>query len=367
MVPMVDDCAFTPAELVLDNGARFAGRSFGAPRPVGGEVVFNTAMTGYPESLTDPSYHGQILTLTYPLVGNYGVPEDDRDAHGLSRHFESASIHVAGLVISDYSARYSHWTARRSLAAWLREAGIPGLCGVDTRALTRLLREQGVRAGRIVFPGENEEPATPPLPDHPVAAVSTPRREAIGQGRYRVVLVDCGVKHNIIRCLLERDATVLRVPWDDDFTDEPRDGLFISNGPGDPARCEATIRHLSKALTREEPLFGICLGSQLLALAGGAQTYKLPYGHRGHNQPVRRCGTDRAYITSQNHGYAVDEATLGESWEPLFTNLNDGTNEGFRHRLRPYFAAQFHPEAAGGPSDTRFLFDEFARLMALAR
>jgi carbamoyl-phosphate synthase small subunit len=348
-------------KLVLENGDSLTGFSFGAQTTAAGEVVFNTAMTGYPENLTDPSYKGQILVLTYPLVGNYGVP-DDCVENGIYKYFESGGIHISGLVISDYSYNYSHWNARKSLSQWLEESNIPGIYGVDTRALTKLIRENGTMLGKIIHNEEDVEFYDPNL-DNLVAAVSTRERKVYGSGKHRVLLIDCGVKNNIIRCLLEHDTTVIRVPWDHDIKSEAYDGLFISNGPGDPKMCETTINNLAHALKGDIPIFGICLGNQLLALAGGANTYKLKYGHRSHNQPVLQVNTEKAYITSQNHGFAVDNNSLDENWEPLFVNLNDGTNEGMKHKRKPFFSTQFHPEASGGPSDTKFLFRNFIRMM----
>ena len=356
------------ATLLLGNGSRFEGWSFGADRPASGEVVFSTSMVGYPESLTDPSFEGQILCVSYPLVGNYGIPDMGIGPDGLALHAESGRIHVQGLVIADYSVSYSHWDAVKSLGAWLREQGVPGISGIDTRALTRLLREEGSMPGRILI---EEDGRDDPLCHSDevgdrgrnllVPAVSCPEVLHYGKGPKRVVLVDCGVKHNILRCLISREVEVVRVPWNYDFTEMDYDGLFLSNGPGDPSVCTATIEHIRKALCGDRPIFGVCLGSQLMALAAGAKTFKLPYGHRSHNQPVRLCGTPRCFITSQNHGYAVDPETLPEEWEPFFVNLNDGTNEGIRHREKPFFATQFHPEASGGPVDTEFLFDDFIR------
>lgn len=350
------------ASLILDNGVVFTGKSFGYEKPVAGEVVFNTAMTGYPESLTDPSYAGQILTETYPIVGNYGVPP--RTGCGsLSAFFESEKIHAVGLIVSDYSHEYSHWNGCRSLSDWLKAEQVPGIYGIDTRELTKLLREKGSMPGKIVFDRPDETAFTDPNERNLVAEVSCREPVTYGNGRKKVVLVDCGVKQNILRCLLKRDVTVTRVPWNYDFNTLEYDGLFISNGPGNPDFCTETVENIRKALGGDKPVFGICMGNQLLAKAGGAQVYKLKYGHRSHNQPVRMAGTDRCFITSQNHGFAVDNATLGTDWEPLFINMNDGTNEGIRHKTKPFFSAQFHPEAASGPTDTGFLFDEFVKLL----
>ena len=375
-----------PAQLRLGNGRVLEGWSFGYDGPASGEVVFSTSMVGYPESLTDPSFQGQILCVSYPLVGNYGTPDMSTGPDGLSLRAESERIHVRGLVIADYSENYSHWDAVESLGDWLKREHVPGISGIDTRALTRMIREEGVMPGEIVIGGDFSTPLemtnTPsfrpsevsPLSFRPseargeisenlVSQVSCKEVLPYGKGPKRVVLVDCGVKHNILRCLVSRGIEVVRVPWDYDFTGMDYDGLFLSNGPGDPAVCTETIAHLRQALQGDRPVFGVCLGSQLMALAAGAKTFKLPYGHRSHNQPVRRVGTDRCYITSQNHGYAVDPDTLPAGWEPFFVNLNDGTNEGIRHIAKPFFATQFHPEASGGPVDTEFLFDDFLSLL----
>lgn len=354
------------ATLILDNGKHFEGYSFGAERPVAGEVVFNTAMTGYPESLTDPSYAGQIMALTYPLIGNYGVPSTEQGADGIPYHMESDRIHALGLIVSDYSEEYNHWNAKESLASWLKREGVPGICGIDTRELTKQLREHGVVTGRILIEGEPEPEKAVYEGINWVERVSC--KEPIvynaDEGKKKVVLVDCGVKANIIRCLTGRGVEVIRVPWDYDYNDMEFDGLFISNGPGDPDMCRKAVENIRKTMEKgNKPIFGICMGNQLLAKAGGARIYKLKYGHRSHNQPVRLEGTDRCFITSQNHGYAVDSSSLSADWEPLFTNLNDGSNEGIRHKNKPWFSSQFHPEAASGPTDTEFLFDRFVDLL----
>ena len=376
--------------LILDDGSRFSGKSFGYEKPVAGEVVFNTAMTGYPESLTDPSYAGQLMTLTYPLIGNYGVPPFTIGPNGLATFMESGKIHAEAIIVSDYSYEYSHWNAVESLGDWLKREHIPGITGIDTRELTKVLREHGVMMGKIVF---DDEPEHIPeaayagvnyvdkvsckeiisyLPDGtshsfpvntPIAQLNSQLPTFNSQFK-KVVLVDCGVKTKIIRCLLKRDVEVIRVPWDYDFNGLEFDGLFISNGPGDPDTCDAAVQNIRKAMKNEKlPIFGICMGNQLLSKAGGAKIYKLKYGHRSHNQPVRMVGTERCFITSQNHGYAVDNNTLGADWEPLFINMNDGSNEGIKHKTNPWFSAQFHPEAASGPTDTEFLFDEFVNLL----
>ncbi len=348
--------------LVLENGSVFNGYSFGYETIVSGEIVFNTAMVGYPESLTDPSYAGQILTVTYPLVGNYGVPEDKIE-NQLSGFYESEKIQVSGLVISEYSHQYSHWNANKSLGDWLKEHKISAIYGVDTRELTKLIREKGSMKGKMIFDLKDDIPFIDPSQENQVAKVSCKEVLYYGNGSKTIVLVDCGVKHNIVRCLLKRDVNIIRVPWDYDFNTLEYDGLFISNGPGDPNHCEITVKNIRKAMQNNKPIFGICMGNQLLAKAAGASTYKLKYGHRGHNQPVQMSNSTKCFITSQNHGYAVDTSTLGNEWEVLFTNMNDGTNEGIRHKAKPFFSAQFHPEAASGPTDTEFLFDKFIQLM----
>jgi hypothetical protein len=348
--------------LVLSDGTRFRGKSFGYDAPVAGEVVFNTAMMGYPESLTDPSYEGQLLTLTYPLVGNYGVPPFTFQANGIPTFMESERIHASALIVSDYSVQYSHWNAVESLSEWLRREKVTGVTGVDTRELTKVLRENGVMMGKILF---DDYPDLVPEADYAgvnfVDRVSC--REVIryneGAGK-KVVLVDCGVKANIIRCLLNRGVEVIRVPWNHDYTGMEFDGLFLANGPGDPDMCEQAVSVIRKQMSSSrKPICGICMGNQLLAKAGGARIYKLKYGHRSHNQPVRQVGTDKCYVTSQNHGYAVDATTLGHGWEELFVNMNDGSNEGIRHKDNPWFSSQFHPEACSGPVDTSFMFDKF--------
>lgn len=335
--------------LHLKDGSKFLGNSFGSDNAASGEVVFNTGMTGYVESLTDPSYAGQILVSTYPLVGNYGVPDEG--------FYESQKIQIAGLVVSEYSDIYSHADARLSLGTWLKRSGIPAITGVDTRALTKKLREHGVMLGSLseAKPRQFQDPNKENL----VEQVSPTVVQTYGTGKKRIILVDCGAKENIVRSLVARGVTVVRVPWDYDFTKEACDGVLLSNGPGDPTRCTATIAHIKKAMARNTPILGICLGNQLLALAAGAKTYKLKYGHRSHNQPCIDARTNRCYITSQNHGFAVSEKSLPKGWEPWFTNANDGSNEGIRHKTKPWASAQFHPEAAPGPTDTAWMFDEF--------
>jgi len=359
-------------QLELTDGTITKGFSFGATTSMSGEVVFNTGMVGYPESLTDPSYRGQILVLTYPLIGNYGVPSpDDKDEHGLPKFMESARIQIAGLIVANYSQEHSHWNSALSLGDWLKGQNIPALYGIDTRALTKNLREHGTIVGKIEFPGQPvafEDPNTRNL----VAEVSTktlmrfPR-----EGAPKIVAYDCGIKYNIIRYLItDQKVDLTVVPFDYDLEANPEgleyDGLFISNGPGNPEMCQETIQALRWAIARPnpKPIFGICLGNQLLALAAGASTYKLPYGNRGMNQPCIDMRTTKCYITPQNHGYAVSNASLPADWKCFFLNANDNTNEGIIHRTKPFFSVQFHPEAAGGPTDTAFLFKIFSERVA---
>jgi carbamoyl-phosphate synthase small subunit len=346
-----------PVELELEDGTRLQGQGFGLHGSAAGEVVFNTSMVGYVESLTDPSYRGQILVMTYPLIGSYGVPA----ARELAR-FESDRVQAAGLIVSTLHHDTSHAGAARSLHDWLAEEQVPGIEGVDTRLLTLKLRERGTMLGRVL-PVTDEPVEILPYfdPDHAdlVADVSTPAPVLHGQGAKRVVLVDCGAKRSILTALLARGVQVLQVPHDHDYTGEPYDGVLVSNGPGNPERCGATISVLRRAMARARPIFGICLGSQLLALAAGAHTYKLRYGHRGQNQPCREVGTHRAVLTSQNHGFAVNADTLPDDWEVWYVNANDGSVEGIRHKRRPFQAVQFHPEARPGPLDSQELFDRF--------
>lgn len=351
--------------LILEDGSRFEGQSFGYESPITGEVVFNTAMMGYPESLTDPSYAGQIMVLTFPLVGNYGVPSQEAIEDGLPRFFESDRIHASAIVVSDYCETYSHWNAAESLGDWLKREKVPGITGIDTRELTKVLRNAGVMMGKIVFDNSYEE-ATLPAYDHInyIAQVSCKEIIRYNKGAdKKVVLVDCGVKNNILRCLIKRGVEVIRVPWDYDFNTLEFDGLFLANGPGSPETATTTVEHIKTFLANPNvrPCMGICMGNQLLSKAAGANIYKLKYGHRSHNQPVRMVGTERCFVTSQNHGYAVDNNTLPQDWEPYFINMNDGSNEGIRHKTKPWYSAQFHPEATSGPVDTEFLFDDFVK------
>ncbi|XP_066450456.1 multifunctional protein CAD isoform X2 [Eleutherodactylus coqui] len=353
-----------PAELILQDGSRFTGRMFGAGVPVSGEVVFQTGMVGYPEALTDPSYKSQILVLTYPLVGNYGIPQDEVDEFGLSKWFESARIHAAGLIVGECSDNPSHWSCAKSLDQWLTEQGIPGLQGVDTRALTKKIRETGTMLGKLVPQGTDEQqvPYDDPEKRNLVTEVSLKEPRVFNPGgALKIAALDCGLKYNQIRCLCQRGAEVTVLPWDAPINSADFDGLFLSNGPGDPVYCRQSVLNIQRFMGQEnpKPVFGICLGHQILSLVIGAKTYKMKYGNRGHNQPCIHEGSQRCFITSQNHGYAVDPATLPADWSPLFTNANDHSNEGIVHDSKPFFSVQFHPEHCAGPMDLVCLFDVF--------
>jgi carbamoyl-phosphate synthase small subunit len=355
------------------------GARFGASRPVTGEVVFNTAMSGYVETLTDPSYKGQILVLTYPLVGNYGVPAPRAPA-SLAPPYESDRIQVQGLVVQSYVDAHSHHAATRSLGAWLRDEDVPAITGIDTRTLTRKLREVGTMKGYLLPVQAGSSPTDPVATERAKSsAQGVEMREEVFRlvaphepiryegGRMTILLIDAGAKDHIVRSLLERGVTVIRAPWHSPRLGElarEADGVMLGNGPGDPKDLGPLIEAVRALFAGyPRPIFGICLGTQILALAAGGDTYKLPYGHRGVNQPVQDLLTRRCYVTSQNHGYAVRDASLPADWEPWFININDGTNEGIRCRTRPFFSVQFHPEASPGPKDTGFLFDEFLRLV----
>jgi carbamoyl-phosphate synthase small subunit len=348
------------AKLVLQDGSVFHGFSFGAKKSIAGEVVFNTGMVGYPESMTDPSYKGQILTLTYPLIGNYGVPPKESE-DDLLKFFESDKIQIQGLVISDYCEKPSHWNSVKSLSEWMQDEGIPGIFGVDTRELTKKLRTKGAMLGKIIV--DKDVRFYDPNKKNLAAQVSIKEPITYERGHTKIVAVDTGIKNNIIRSFLDRNITVIRVPWNYDFNKLNYDGLFLSNGPGDPKMCKATIANVKVALAQGKPTFGICLGNQILALAAGGDTYKLKFGHRSQNQPCIEVGTKRCYITSQNHGYAVRTKSLPRGWKSWFVNANDNTNEGIKHMKKPFMSVQFHPEATPGPVDTAFLFDRFIEMI----
>ena len=348
--------------LVLQDGSVFQGRVFGAPRSSAGEVVFTTGMVGYPEALTDPSYRGQILAFTYPSLGNYGVPGDGVSPDEVAaRPFESKRIHLSGVVCASYSEDFSHRTADTSLGEWLALHDVPALTGIDTRALTKKIRMHGALLGRIEVDGRPVPEFSDPNQRNLVEEVSTASVERYGRSGTPVVLVDCGKKNNQVRMLVRMGAEVTVVPWNHDLRRLAREcaGVVISNGPGDPRLAARTVETARSLMRLRVPILGICLGHQILALAAGARTYKMKFGHRAHNQPCVDARTGRCYQTSQNHGFAVDGTTLRRGWESWFANANDGTNEGIRHQSGPWRSVQFHPESAPGPTGTEWILEEF--------
>lgn len=356
-------------KLYLEDGTVYSGVGFGAAETVGGEVVFNTGMSGYIETLTDPSYRGQILVLTYPLIGNYGVPAD-RQTGGITGPFESDQIQVQGLVVQHYVDQYSHHNAQRSLDMWLKESHVPAVTGIDTRSLTRRLREVGTMRGWLAdaaVPVEEakDQARTVDMREEVFDLVTPDRVTRHDGGDLNVLLIDVGTKDNIVRSMLQRGASVTRIPWNASFNEhlDGSDGILIGNGPGDPKDLADLVIRLRDLIdTYSGPILGVCLGHQLLSLAIGGDTYKLPYGHRSVNQPVQDLRTGLCYVTSQNHGYAVRDDSLPPDFEPWFINVNDRTNEGMRSKTRPIMSVQFHPEASPGPQETGFLFDEFLTL-----
>ncbi|HVW67174.1 MAG TPA: glutamine-hydrolyzing carbamoyl-phosphate synthase small subunit [Candidatus Peribacteraceae bacterium] len=376
------------ASLILQDGTILKGEPFGAKVDSDGEVVFNTGMAGYPESMTDPSYRGQILVTTFPLIGNYGVPGEDVNEWGFSRDFESEEIHVKGLVVLQVSDTHSHHLAASSIQNWMEHHNVPGITGIDTRMLTKHLREKGVMLGRIIQDDSaavsDERLAMSAIDDPNIrnlvaevsidAPVTYDPPAHVEKTGLTILAYDCGMKRNIIRSFLNRGVRVVRVPWNFDRTsyDGQVDGVFISNGPGDPKTCAPTIDAIRQSIGANIPTFGICLGNQLMGLAIGGDTYKLPYGHRGANQPCVEVSTldgasidprhQRCIITSQNHGFALGDQ-LPKDWNVWWRNANDQTVEGIRHTSGKFFAVQFHPEAAPGPEDANYLFDEFVAVM----
>jgi len=380
LVPELNSSKNNKAGLLLEDGTFLVGKGFGAVGKISGEVVFSTSMIGYPEALTDPSYKGQVLTLTYPLVGNYGVPPYDLD-FSVPLYFESDRIQVQGLVIHELCHNPYHWASTRTLNKWLSDESIPGIYGVDTRHLTKKLRAHGVMLGILQVCDAGEDPDLDKLLKE-AKSISDPNltdlarkvsvKEPIHykvEGKHSVVLIDCGVKYSIIRNLLKRGISVVRVPYDfsaKEVMEYKPSGVFLSNGPGDPKNCVKTIGTV-RELVEKVPLMGICLGAQILALSLGGDTYKLKYGHRSQNQPALDLQTNRCYITTQNHGYAIANESIKKTpLEAWFVNPNDKTVEGVKHKSKPVFAVQWHPEASPGPYDTGFLFDTFAKMLETA-
>lgn len=368
--------ASLPATLTIRDGPVFQGKAFGANSNISGEAVFTTSLVGYPESMTDPSYRGQILVFTQPLIGNYGVPSNERDNYNLLKYFESPHIQCAGVVVSDVTLSYSHWTAVESLGEWCVREGVPAISGVDTRAIVTYLREQGSSLARISigdeYDADEDESFVDPSQINLVKRVSTKAPFVVESpgASFHVALIDCGVKENILRSLVSRGTSVTVFPRDYPIHKAAQhfDGVFISNGPGDPTHCQATVYNLARLMeTSSIPIMGICLGHQLLALAVGARTVKLKYGNRAHNIPALDLTTGQCHITSQNHGYAVDASTLPSEFKEFFVNLNDGSNEGMLHKTRPIFSTQFHPEAKGGPMDSAYLFDKYLQNVEMAK
>ncbi len=359
--------------LQLSDGNHFEGELIGAPVRAAGELVFTTGMVGYSEAMTDPSYFGQILVFTYPLIGNYGIPALPKALElPIPRGFESDRVNTAAVIVTIDSEEAFHWNSLQTLDQWLKAQNVPGIVGLDTRHLVHMVRQTRNLLGQVLpEKPEGVRNYGPTLTDvaskgyfdpgqyEIVAAVSTKERRVLGAGSTRIALVDCGVKWNIIRQLLERDCSVELIPWNDDLSTVECDGWLLSNGPGDPTRTGNLREQVAGLLRGEKPILGICLGHQILSLAAGAKTTRMEYGHRSHNQPVYQVGTRKGYITSQNHGYVVDEATLPAGWESWFRNANDQTNEGIRHKTKPFRSVQFHPEAAGGPRDTGWILEQF--------
>ena len=364
-------------KLILDDGTVLDGIGFGYSTVVFGEIVFNTGMVGYPETLTDPSYSGQILTLTYPLIGNYGVPDPAiKDDDGISSYFESDKIQVRGLVIHELSMIASHWNLSMTLDEWLYKEKIPGISGIDTRELTKKLRTSGVMmAALAVSDTEIDEAkvkkqlssAQNYTTEKFMDVVSTKDEQVFGKDKKTVVVIDTGVKNAILRNIREIGYKVVKVPWNSSIEKilsyKPK-GVVVSNGPGDPQNCPDTINTAKSLIEKNIPTLGICLGAQILGLAGGADTYKLKYGHRGQNKPCVNLENDQVYVTSQNHGYCISPDTLKNSEFNLwFSNTDDKTVEGIKHKKQKCIAVQFHPEASPGPYDCKFVFEELKNLM----
>jgi carbamoyl-phosphate synthase small subunit len=359
--------------LVLNTGESFEGELIGAPVSSSGELVFTTGMVGYTEAITDPSYFGQILIFSYPLIGNYGIPSLPKTLQlPMPKGFESLKAHTSAVIMNTDSIETFHWNSLQSMDMWLKAQGVPGIVGLDTRHLVQLVRNRGNVLGRVVpqksegvrklgdsiFAGSGDEYFDPGKCEI-LSQVSVHEPIRLGTGSVRIGLVDCGVKWNIIRQLVELGCQVDLLPWDTDLSNYDCDAWLLSNGPGDPKRTGPLVPAVASLLKEDRPILGICLGHQILSLAAGAKTERMEYGHRSHNQPVKEVGSRRGYITSQNHGYVVIDNSLPQDWEPWFVNINDNTIEGIRHRTKPFRSVQFHPEAAGGPRDTSWILEKF--------
>lgn len=340
------------SKLIFKDGTTYEGKSFGVSKSISGEVVFATGMVGYPQSLTDPSFRGQILVFTYPLLGNYGVPE--------VKFLESKKIQVSGIVVCNYNSTPSHFQSKQSLGEWLKKEGVPALEIKDTRGLTLKLRNEGVTLGKIIF-GKDELEFKDPNQRNLVAEVSCKKPTIYGQGKKTVAVIDCGAKLNIAKRLVQKGLKVVVVPWNFNplKLKNKLSGVVISNGPGDPTQVKETIENVQAVMKKKLPILGICLGNQILALAAGGKTYKLKFGHRGQNQPCVLEGTKQCVLTTQNHGFAVGKIPKG--FKQWFYNANDKTNEGIIHKSLPFMSVQFHPEAAPGPMDADWIFDYFLR------
>lgn len=347
--------------LIFKDGTKFCANLFGYKKEVTGELVFTTGMVGYPEAMTDPSYAGQIVVFTYPLIGNYGIANSQLE-DGIFKNFESRKIFLQAIIVSSLT-KHSHWSAVCSLDSWMKEQKIVGLEAIDTRKLTKILRSKGSQLAKISFGDGSKQQFLDPNQNNLVEQVSIREPVFFSAGKKKVLLVDTGCKHNIIRSLLKRNLSVYWVPWNYDITSSDYDGLMLGNGPGNPAFLKPIIEKVKKEFAKQKPIFGICLGHQIISLATGAKTYKMPYGHRSFNQPCLEVGTNRCFITSQNHGFSVDNDTVSKDWRVWFVNANDGSNEGIIHKKLPIRSVQFHPEATPGPTDSDYLFDEFAELI----
>ena len=347
--------------LILKDGTNFCANLFGANKEVTGELVFTTGMTGYPETMTDPSYAGQIIVFTYPLIGNYGIASFELE-NRILKNFEARKIFLKAIVVSSLT-RHNHWSAFCSLDTWMKKQGIVGLEGLDTRMLTKKLRTKGSQPAKISFGNGAQQQFLDPNKTNLVAQVSIRKPIFFEAGKKKILLLDTGCKHNIIRSLLKRNLSVNWVPWDYDISKEYYDGLMLGNGPGDPNYLKPIVEKVKKEFNKQKPIFGICLGHQMIATAAGAKTYKMPFGHRSYNQPCLEVETNRCFITSQNHGFAVDNNSIRKDWKVWFVNANDGSNEGIIHKKLPIRSVQFHPEANPGPTDSDYLFDEFAELV----